>query len=153
MLVKQIAEALKVTDALTVGEILYARKVYSNLQSARVNAQKKLDKLVAEGLLEKGSGFYRVPGCKSEFKEHAQLITKTLAEVLKLPITSIIHREVVIPEVGLRSDAIVLLTKDNQGLCLILEVMNHEPPEYLQMKLAGIYTFSFKSTQIQHSTL
>jgi hypothetical protein len=134
-LVSEIVSALKVFDALTVGEILHAKGVYSNLQSARVNAQKKLNELVALGQLEKCNGFYRIPGCKSEYKEHAHLITKALAEVLKLPATSIIHREITIPAVGLRPDAIVLITKNNQGLCLILEVCNNETPEYLQSKI------------------
>lgn len=133
--VSEVVSALKITDALTVGEILHAKGIYSNLQSARVNAQKKLNELVALGQIEKVGGFYRTPDCKSEFKEHAQLITKALAEVLKLPLKSIIHREITIPEVGLRPDAIVLITKDNQGLCLILEVINHETEQYLQQKI------------------
>ncbi len=130
-----IMQSLRIADPLTVGEILLAKKLYSNLHSARVNAQKKLNELVALSLLEKGTGFYRTLDCRSEYKEHAQLITKALAEVLKLEVQSTIFREITIPEVGLRPDAICLLTKDNQGLCLVLEVCNNETPEYLQSKL------------------
>ena len=133
--VSKIIQALRIVDSLTVGEILLAKKLYSNIHSARVNAQKKLNELVALGKLEKGNGFYRVPDCKSEYKEHSQLITKALAEVLKLEVQSTIFREITIPEVGLRPDAICLLIKDNRGLCLILEVCNNETPEYLQSKI------------------
>jgi len=130
-----ILQSLRIADPLTVGEILLAKKLYSNLHSARVNAQKKLNELVALGLLEKGPGFYRTLDCRSEYKEHAQLITKALAEVLKLEVQSTIFREITIPEVALRPDAICLLTRDQQGLCLILEVCNNETPEYLQSKI------------------
>lgn len=134
-LVRQVLEVLKIADARTVGEILYAQGENSTLQSGIVNGQKKLNKLADEGAIERVGGFYRTLDCKSEYKEHAQLITKTLAEILKLPVDSIIHREISIPEVGLRPDSICLLTKDNQGLCLILEVCNNETPEYLQSKI------------------
>jgi len=133
--VYDIIQSLRIADSLTVGEILLAKKLYSNLHSARVNAQKKLNELVALGKLEKGNGFYRTPNCRSEYKEHSLLITKALAEVLKLAVQSTIFREITIPEVGLRPDAICLLTKDHQGLCLILEVCNNETPEYLQSKI------------------
>jgi hypothetical protein len=135
VIVSEVISALKIADALTVGEILHAKGVYSTLPSARVNAQKKLNELAALGKLERGNGFYRVIGCKSEYKEHAQLITKALAEILKLEVQSTIFREITIPEVGLRPDAICLITKDNQGYCMILEVMNNETPEYLQSKI------------------
>lgn len=132
--VSNIMQSLRIADSLTVGEILLAKKLYANLQSARVNAQKKLNELVALGKLEKGNGFYRTLDCKSEYKEHAQLITKSLAEVLKLPVDSIIQREITTP-VGLRPDAIVLLIRNNQGHCLILEVINNETEAYLQQKI------------------
>jgi hypothetical protein len=134
-LVREVLEALKISDALTVGEILHAKGVYTTPQSARVNGQKQLNLLADQGAIERVGGFYRTLGCKSEYKEHSQLITKTLAEVLKLEVQSTIFREITIPEVGLRPDAICLITKDNQGLCLILEVCNNETPEYLQSKI------------------
>jgi hypothetical protein len=132
--VSDIIQSLRIADPLTVGEILLAKKLYLNLQSARVNAQKKLNELVSLGHLERGDNYYRVLNCKSEYKEHSRLLTKALAEVLKLEVQSTIFREITISEVGLRPDAICLLTKNNQGMCLILECLINEPPEYLQMK-------------------
>lgn len=132
--VSEIIRSLRIADSLTIGEILLAQKQYSNLQSARVNAQKKLNELVSLGQLERVANYYRAPGCQSEYKEHARLLTKALAELFKLrDITPVIHREHTVP-VGLRPDAICLLTKDNQGLCLVLEVLINETPEYLRMK-------------------
>ena len=133
--VATLLQALKIADTLTVGEILQAKGLYSTLQSARVNAQKKLNELVAQGALERGHGFYRTVGCKSEYKEHSALLTKALAELFKLPdVEPIIYREITIPEVGLRPDAICLLTKDNQGLCLVLECLINETETYYEMK-------------------
>ena len=132
--VSEILQSLRIADPITVGEILLAKGLYSTLQSARVNAQKKLNQLVAQGALERGHGFYRALGCKSEYKEHSQLLTKTLAELFKIPAKPIIHREITIPEVGLRPDAICLITKDNQGLCLILECLINETESYYAMK-------------------
>jgi hypothetical protein len=132
--VSDIIQSLRVADSLTVGEIFLAKGLYSNLQSARVNAQKKLNELVALGQLEKADNYYRTPDCKSEYKEHARLLTKVLAELFKLPsVEPVIYREITTP-VGLRPDAIVLLTKENQGLCLILEVLINETEAYFQMK-------------------
>jgi len=133
--VSSFMQSLRIADPLIIGEILLAKKLYSNLQSARVNAQKKLNALVALGQLQKGTGYYRTLDCQSEYKEHSRLITKALAEVLKLEVQSTIFREIAIPEVGLRPDAICLLTKDDRGYCLILEVCNNETPEYLQSKI------------------
>ena len=130
----KIINSLKIADALTVGEVLHARKVYSTLQSARVNAQKKLNQLADEGAIERIGGFYRTLQCKSNYEDHARFLTKILAEILKLHET-IIYREHTIQEISLRPDAICLLTKDNQGMCLILEALINEPPEYFQMKV------------------
>jgi hypothetical protein len=134
-LVSEVISSLKIADALTVGEILHAKGLYSNLQSARVNAQKKLNDLVALGQLEKGDGYYRVPGCKSEYQEHARLLTKCLAEVLKLSTDNQIYRELTIVNLGLRPDAVVLLTRENQGYCFILEVLINETEQYYQQKV------------------
>ncbi len=134
--VSEIVSILKIADSLVIGEILQSKGLYSNLQSARVNAQKKLNELVALGRLERGNGYYRVAGCKSEYLEHSRLITRCLAELFKLPdVKPIIYREHVISEVGLRPDAVCLLIKDNQGYCFILEVLINEPDTYLQQKI------------------
>ncbi len=133
--VLEIMQSLKIADSKSLGEILLARNVYSTLQSARVNAQKKLNELVAQGALEKGAGYYRVIGNRSEFHDHSRFLTKLLAELYKLPdIEPRIFREHVIDEVGLRPDAICVLIKHNRGVCLILEAILNEPEKYLEMK-------------------
>ena len=130
-----LLRTLRISDSLTVGEILHSKGLYSNPHSARVNAQKKLNELVAIGKLERGNGYYRTPDCKSEYGDHARALTKTLTEVLKTDSHPLIHRELYIPEVSIRPDAVILLTKENQGLCFILEVALTETEEYLTQKI------------------
>lgn len=135
--VSQIINSLRISDTLTIAEILYFNypNYYSNIHSTRVQVQKILNSLVDKKDLVKENGFYRVPECKSEYKEHSQILTKALAQVLKLNKTAIIFRELNIPEISLRPDAVILLTNHNKGLCFILEAVNNEPLEYLQMKI------------------
>jgi hypothetical protein len=91
-----------------------------------------MDKLV------KGDGYFKLPNCKSEYKEHAQLLTKALADILKLDLETKIFREPTIQEIGNRPDAIVFLTKEDKGLCFILEVKNNETEEYLRQKVHAL---------------
>lgn len=133
--VSDIIQTLRISDPLTVGEILYFNGLYSNAHSARVNAQKKLNELVALGKLERGNGYYRTLDCKSEYGEHARALTKALTEVLKTDFNPQIRRELYIPKVSIRPDAVILLTKENQGLCFILEVALTETEEYLTQKI------------------
>lgn len=103
--------------------------------SAVNNTYKTLESLVGLGKLVKGVGYYKLPDCKSEYKEHAQLLTQALTEILKLKLNTKIFREHTIDEVGLRPDAIILITHGTQGLCFILEVCINEAPEYLTKKI------------------
>lgn len=132
--VKKIIEDLRVADAKTVGDILYTKKEFKNPQSARVYSQKHLNSLVETGELIRGNGWYAAKGYRGEFKEHDYLLTKALAQVLKLKLESVIHREVSF-EPGLRSDAALLLKRKSKGLCFILEIVHNETAEYLNMKL------------------
>jgi hypothetical protein len=132
--IKAIMESLKIADALTIGEILQAKGLYSNVQSGRVNAQKKLNDLADLKQIEKCDGYYRVLDCKSEYKDHSKLLTKILAEVIKLN-DAVILREPTIIEMGLRPDAIILLTKDGKGLCIVLEVLINETEAYFTQKV------------------
>lgn len=102
------------------------------------NVYKALSKNVAMGRLVKGDGYFKLPDCKSEYKEHARLLTKALVEILKLKLETKIHREHTIPEIGLRPDSIVLLTKEDKNLCFILEVVNNETEEYLRQKVHAL---------------
>lgn len=132
-----LVDSLKIVDALTIGSILHAKGLYSSDHSARVQAQKALNSLVELGKLEKGTGYYRTLGCKSEYGEHARLLTKSLAELFKTNAVPVIFREHSISEIALRPDALVLLKRDGQGLCFVLEACHTETPEYLNQKITA----------------
>jgi hypothetical protein len=102
--------------------------------SAVNNSYKALTNLVGLGKLVKGDGYFKLPECKSEWHIHAQHLSRSLVEVLKIKLNTKIFREHTIP-VGLRPDAIVLLTKGNKGLCFVLEVCNNEKSDYLCQKI------------------
>lgn len=130
-----LMEALVIADKHTIGELMAHYEIWNAGTSAVNNSYKALNFLVDQGKLEKGDGYFRLLGCKSEYKEHAQLLTKALAEILKPNYLTIILREPTLDEIGLRPDAIVFLTKEDKGLCFILEVCNNEFPEYLTQKV------------------
>lgn len=136
-------QTLRIFSPLLVGEILYSHEPerYKNVHSARVQAQKALNNLVSLGKLERGKGYYRLPGCKSEYKEHAKLLSEALTEVLIAYPDSIIHRELVIPEISLRPDAAILLRKEGKGRCFFIEVVNNETELYLNQKITALRTW------------
>lgn len=135
--IASLVDSLKIVDALTVGSVLHAKGLYSSEHSARVQAQKALNSLVELGKLEKGAGHYRTLDCKSEYAEHARLLTGSLAELFKTQAEPVIFREHSIPEIALRPDALVLLKKDGRGLCFVLEVCHTETTEYLNQKITA----------------
>ena len=134
-LVSQVIQSLHIFTALDVAEILYSLYPdhYSNLHSARIQAQKELNTLVALGKLERGKGFYRLPGCKSKYGDHARLVTRHIADLIKLNLPLKTFREHTTP-IGLRPDVLCLLQKNNQAICFVLECVRTEPLEYLQQK-------------------
>jgi hypothetical protein len=156
----KIILSLRIFTALDFGKILYALNPgkYKDLHSARVQAQKNLNEFVSLGHLERGNGYYRIPGCQSEYGDHARLLTQALAELLKLNLQITIYREHSIPECGLRPDAICLINKDNLGLCFILEVLCNESHEYFLQKIntwkhwqgANKYLSDLFSVEIPH---
>jgi len=130
-----LMESLVIADKHVIGDLMAHKELWTKGVSAVNNSYKALNLLVDSGKLIKGDGFFKLPDCKSEYKEHAQLLTKTLAEILKLNYQTKILREPTLKDVGLRPDAIVFLTNGNKGLCFILEVCNNETPEYLMQKI------------------
>jgi len=136
-LILSLMEALKVADDKIIGDIMSAKKIWSSGQSARTNALKALKNLSDLRKIERCDGYFRTFDCKSEYGEHSRLLTKALAEILKLNISTAIYREHTIREIGLRPDAICFLTNDNQGLCFILEVVHNETPDYLRQKISA----------------
>lgn len=132
--VLSLLNSLEIADPLAIGEILHARGIYSSVHSARVQAQKALNALVDLRKLERGPGYYRIPGCESNYGDHARLLTKSLTQLFKHG-DPVIFREHSIKEVALRPDALVLLKKGGRGLCFVLEVCHTETPEYLNQKV------------------
>jgi hypothetical protein len=130
----QVMKPLQVADKHIVGEIMSDKVGWRPGTSSVNNSYKALMALVEMGELEKGNGFFRVPGCKSEYGEHARMLTRMLATLLKLPFQATIFREHTIAEVGLRPDALVLLTDANRGICMVLEVVRFEGERSLQTK-------------------
>jgi hypothetical protein len=133
--VMAVMESLVIATDKEVGEIMASRGYWAEGQSARVQAAKSLKNLTDLSKLERRNGFYRLPGCKSEYQQHAQLITRTLTDILIKYPHSIIFREHSISQIGLRSDAICLITKDDLGCCVILEILVNETEVYLTQKL------------------
>jgi hypothetical protein len=136
-----IMEALRICDKHTGGDIMAARGIWTKGTSSVNNFYKGSNTLVDAGKLVKGDGYFKMPDCKSEYKEHSQLLTKALAEILKLNYQSQVLREPTLTDVGLRPDAILFLANGNKGLCFILEVCNNESPEYLNQKINAWRSF------------
>ena len=127
-------EMLHLAKPKHIGAILADRVGWAPGQSATVQAGRALDNLVGLGKLKKENSFYMIEACKAKPSEHAELITEELVQILKR-FEARIFREYLIEEVGLRPDAICLLKTGGKGLCLVLEVVNHETEEYLESKM------------------
>lgn len=131
-----LMEALVIADKHIIGELMAHYGIWNAGTSAVNNSYKALNVLVDQGKLEKGDGgYFRLHGCRSEYKEHSVLLTKALAEILKPNYQTMILREPTLDEIGLRPDAIIFLTKEDKGLCFILEVCNNEFPSFLAQKV------------------
>jgi len=131
----EIMNNLVIADKHIVGDIMAHKGLWTAGTSSVNNSYKALNNLVDAGKLVKGDGYFKIPTCKSEYKEHSVLLTKALALILKINLNCKIFREPTFQKIGLRPDAIVLITKDNKALCFILEVCNNETPEYLTQKI------------------
>ncbi len=99
------------------------------------NTYKALMNLTELGKIVKEGNYFRLPTCESQYKDHARLLTNTLAEMYCLNCELTVHRERLIEEKGLRPDAMVLLTRNGEGRCVILEVLENETEEYFRSKV------------------
>lgn len=135
--VMELMSQLVIADKHIIGDLMAYKGFWTAGVSAVNNSYKALNTLVDAGRLERGEGYYRLSECKSEFKEHAQLLSKSIAEILKLKLNVKVLREVTLNEIGLRPDALVLLIKYDRFACFVLEVCNHEInfPEFLIQKV------------------
>jgi hypothetical protein len=139
--VSDLISCLKIADDKVVGEIMSSRGHWTAGQSARNNSFKVLKSLADQKLIRKGRGYFSTLDCKSEYGEHARLLTQALAQIL-IATPATIFREHTISEIGLRPDAICLIIRQNQGLCFILEVLHNETTEYFKQKLSTWKTWS-----------
>jgi len=131
----EIMEALVIADKHVIGDIMAHKELWTKGVSAVNNSYKALNCLVECGKLVKGDSYFKLPHCKSNYEQHARLLTRALAEILKTNPNCRIFREHTIAEKGLRPDALVLLKKENQGMCLVLEVCHNETENYFEQKM------------------
>jgi hypothetical protein len=137
-LIYGLMESMVIADKHIIGDLMAHKGLWTKGVSAVNNSYKALNLLVDGGKLIKGDGYFKLPDCKSEYKEHAQLLTKALAEIIKLNLNAKIYREVNLKEIALRPDAIVFLAKGDHKLCFCLEVCNNETEEYLTSKVNAL---------------
>lgn len=133
----KIITVLKVADAKTVGNVIFATHDFKNLHSARVQAQKHLNLLAETGKIIRGRGWYAIKDYAGQFGDHDRAVTDCIVKLLLLGLPVTIHREVSLP-IGLRSDAIGLVGKNGRGLCFLLEVCVNETDAYYQQKVAAL---------------
>lgn len=133
-----LMESLVIADKHMIGDLMAHKGLWTKGVSAVNNSYKALNLLVDSGKLVRGDGYFKLPDCKSEYKEHAQLLTKVLAEIIKLNLESKIFREMSLQEIGLRIDSIILLTRGNESVCFCLEVCNNETESYLASKVNAL---------------
>jgi hypothetical protein len=134
-LVMDYMESMVIADKHVVADIMSFRNIWTRGTPAVNNSYKTLTNLTALNKLVKGDGYFKLPSCKSEYAEHAQLLTKAIAEIIKTNLVVKIIREATLNEIGLRPDAIALLKNGNKAVCFVLEVCNNETEEYLTQKI------------------
>jgi len=132
-LVDNLMNLLVIADTKTIADLM-VHKGFWKTGNPYANSYKYLRELTQLDKLVKGEGYFKLPNCKSEYAEHAQLLTQALALIIKTPYEPVIYREKTIDEVGLRPDALVLLKNADKGRCFILEVVNNELPMFLEKK-------------------
>ncbi len=131
--IDNLMNLLVIADTKTIADLM-AHRGFWTTGNPYANSYKYLRELTQLDKLVKGDGYFKLPTCKSEYGEHAQLLTQALALIIKTPYEPVIYREKTIDEVGLRPDALVLLKNGDKGRCFLLEVVNNELPIYLEKK-------------------
>ncbi len=138
--VLEVMRSIKIADKHTIAEII-GPKVGWKAGVSRVNNTYKASKtLVDLGKLVQGPGFFRTHDCRSNYSEHAALLTKTLAELFKYG-DPIIAREHLISPISIRPDALCLIRKNSKALFFVLEVRISEEESYLRQKVTALRNF------------
>jgi hypothetical protein len=134
--IERILKILKVASAKTISFILYPDS--KNPHSDIVQTQKKLNTLVALNKIIRGAHWYAVNEYEGQFKEHDQKRTELIARLIRLKLPISVFTEVSFP-IGIRSDLVVLIGKENKAICAVIEVANTEvkKPEYLNQKIVA----------------
>jgi hypothetical protein len=117
----QLMQQLVIADTKTISQIMASRKIWTAGTSAYQNSYKALTSLTSLNKLVKGSDHWKIPGCKSEYQDHAKTLSHVFAELLKLPFQIKLIREHYTP-INLRSDGIVMIQDGNRARVCILEI-------------------------------
>ena len=133
--VMELMNQLVSADKHIIGDIMAHTEIWTAGTSSVNNSYKALNLLVDAGRLERGDGFFRLPGCKSEYKEHAKALTNVLVEIIKLNLDYKIFREPTVKGISLRPDALVHLQKNDHSIIMVLEVCLNELPIFLDQKV------------------
>ena len=126
-----LMESLKIADKHIIGDLMAHFGIWAPGTSAVNNSYKILN----NSDFERGDGWFRVRGCLSEYKAHSKALTAALASIIKLNLDYKILREPTLKNIGLRPDSLIMLTKNDQSLVMILEVCLEEPKDYLEQKV------------------
>lgn len=110
--------------------------------SRRNNIHKCLMNLSATGKITRRDGFFCLPHLRGNYDTHARSLTRSLVAILSKFPDSLVRREPVLVEAGLKPDALVLIRRENLGLCVWLEQTNTERESYFNGKMAKLQAWT-----------
>jgi hypothetical protein len=82
--VLSIMHALHIARDKDVGEVMASRGIWSQGPPSRNLSLRAMKANADLGKLERCHGYFRVPGCKSNFDDHARLLTESLVKICLL---------------------------------------------------------------------
>lgn len=126
-----LMESLRIADKHIIGDLMAHKGIWTSGTSAVNNSYK----ILTNSNFEKGDGWFRVKGCLSEYKSHARALTSALASIIKLNLDYKILREPTLKNIGLRPDSLIMLTKNDKSIVMVLEVCLNELPVFLDQKV------------------
>jgi len=130
-LVCELMKELHIADKHIIGDIMAHKGFWTAGTSAINNSYK----ILTNSNFERGDGWFRVKGCLSEYKPHARGLTAALASIIKLNLDYKILREPTLKNIGLRPDSLIMLTKNDKSIVMVLEVCLNELPIFLDQKV------------------
>lgn len=137
--VKKLIETFRVANDEVIGNV--AAELF-NLNwkeglSRRNQAHKILDTLALTNQIQKGKKFYATKNYRGSYKDHDKAVTHCIKDLIltKLPIS--IRREVSFT-LGIRSDVVGIIGKNNKGTAFWLEVCDTETDAYFDQKATAL---------------